>query len=305
MRRPLRRFAFVLVAVAGMFAAPLSQSAGAWPWWPSPTPAPAPAPSCGSVQIPKASGGYWTCTFGDDFNGTTLDSTKWLPQTTAGSGFHSGPECFVNSPNNISVSGGYLNLTARREAAPFVCSSPIGSYVTQYTSGMVFTYTKWSQTYGRFEVSAKFPAATVAGLQESLWLFPVNYAKFGAWPLSGEIDIAEEYSLWPDRVIPYVHYVPAVLDPNVTNNKCLITNVNAFHTYAVEWTATSIKVIFDGQTCLTDYPNPALPLVAPQPFNQPFFIALTQALGIGGNAFNAATTPLPATTQIDYVRAWK
>jgi hypothetical protein len=48
------------------------------------------------------------------------------------------------------------------------------------------------------------------------------------------------------------------------------------------------------------------PLLAkPAPFDQPFFLALTQALGIGGNAFNPATTPLPATTQIDYVRIWQ
>ena len=34
-------------------------------------------------------------------------------------------------------------------------------------------------------------------------------------------------------------------------------------------------------------------------------VALTQALGIGSNAFDPATTPLPATTQIDYVHVWK
>jgi hypothetical protein len=50
--------------------------------------------------------------------------------------------------------------------------------------------------------------------------------------------------------------------------------------------------------------NPAAPLVKPQPFDQPFFINLTQALGIGANLFDPATTPLPATTQVDYVRVW-
>jgi hypothetical protein len=34
-------------------------------------------------------------------------------------------------------------------------------------------------------------------------------------------------------------------------------------------------------------------------------VALSQALGINTNAFNPATTPLPATTSIDYVRVWK
>jgi hypothetical protein len=32
---------------------------------------------------------------------------------------------------------------------------------------------------------------------------------------------------------------------------------------------------------------------------------LTQALGIGLNGFTPGTTPLPATTRVDYVRVWK
>jgi hypothetical protein len=46
-------------------------------------------------------------------------------------------------------------------------------------------------------------------------------------------------------------------------------------------------------------------LVKPQPFDQPFFVALTQALGQNGNAFDPNTTPLPATTQVDHVRVWR
>jgi hypothetical protein len=44
---------------------------------------------------------------------------------------------------------------------------------------------------------------------------------------------------------------------------------------------------------------------SPAPFDQPFFILLTQALGVGTNQFDPATTPLPATTSVDYVRVWK
>ena len=73
----------------------------------------------------------------------------------------------------------------------------------------------------------------------------------------------------------------------MTNNECMIPNLAAFHTYAVEWTTTSIKIIYDGRTCL------------------PFSIALTQALGVGTNEFDPGSTPLPATTQLDYVRVWK
>ena len=256
--------------------------------------------SCGGETPAATNRSAWTCTFDDEFSTNTLDPRKWAVQTTAGSGFTAGPVCFVNNPNNVSISGGTLNLTVRKEATPFVCRR---GYSTQYTAGEVMTYNLFSQAYGRFEVRARFPASTVAGLQSALWLFPQNYAKFGPWPWSGEIDIAEEYSRYADRAIPYIHYVPATTDSHVTNDYCLL-DVSAFHTYTVLWTSSSITILFDGKTCVQDTWTPAPPLVAPEPFNQPFMIALTQGLGIGGNAFDAATTPLPATTQIDYVRVW-
>ena len=76
-----------------------------------------------------------------------------------------------------------------------------------------------------------------------------------------------------------------------------------FHSYALEWTTSTLTISFDGHTCVSDNWNPAAPLLKPAPFDQPFMIALTQALGINANAVNDAT-PLPATTQIDYVRVW-
>jgi beta-glucanase (GH16 family) len=266
---------------------------------------PPPSGPCGST-VYKAGGSAWQCSFADEFSGSTLDTSHWVVQTTAQSGFHNGPECFVNTPDNLSVGGGTLSLTVRKEAAPFTCAAAsAGSYTSQYTSGMVMTAGLFSQTYGRFEVRAKLPAAKVKGLQESFWLWPDNPYKYGtAWPRSGEIDIAEIYHLYPDRAIPYVHYVPGVADPNVTNNYCLIDDVTKFHTYTAEWTPTTITIKYDGVTCLVDTLVAAAPLLVGQPFDQPFMVALTQALGIGSNAFDA-NTPLPATTQVDYVRIWK
>src|SRR5688500_18603947 len=82
-----------------------------WPT-PAPTPTPTPTPSptptgtaCGGITtLPKAGGGVWTCAFGDEFSGTTLDRSMWLPQPTKGTGFDSNDhDCFMDSPNNVSV----------------------------------------------------------------------------------------------------------------------------------------------------------------------------------------------------------
>jgi beta-glucanase (GH16 family) len=258
-------------------------------------------PNCGST-IYKADGSAWTCTFSDDFNGGSLDPGKWVAVTTANSGVTQGGACYTDSSRNISVGNGVLTLTARRESAAFVCKSLYWSFWSQYTAGQVATKDRFSQKHGRFSIRAKFPAATVAGLQSALWMWPQSNSS-----ASGEIDIAEEYSQYADRVIPTLHYaydswtVNAATSTNLaTNYFCMIGNVNAFHQYTLIWSATNITVQYDGQTCLSDnFVSTA------DVFDEPYFLILTQTLGIGTNAFDPASTPLPASTQVDWVRAWK
>ena len=243
---------------------------------------------------PLGMGGRWKCTFDDEFIGTSLDTANWQPQLTATSGFVTGgPDCYVDNPNTISVSGGHLNLSALR-VAPFTCSP---DYVSSYQAGMVTTRSSFSQTYGAFEVNAKLPQSDVPGLQETFWLYPENLT-YGAWPASGEIDFAEFYSVHADLDVPYVHYSNTDLDPNSTTYTCRI-NPTQFNTYGLEWTPTTLTMLYNGHVCLTD-----MWLNGPAPFNQPFFIALTQAIGLSGSNAVTANTTLPATTEIDWVRAW-
>ena len=149
-------------------------------------------------------GQQWRCTFDDEFNGTTLDTSNWAVQQTADGGYHSGIECDEDSPGNVSVSGGTLNLTAEQARSPFLCPGD-PPYETDYTSGMVSTYQRFDQTGGLFEINAKISGAKTQGLQTSFWLYPAQLT-YGAWPASGEIDIAELFSQYPTLAIPFVHY---------------------------------------------------------------------------------------------------
>jgi beta-glucanase (GH16 family) len=272
-------------------------------------------PTCGDESLPPdPQGGNWTCVFDDEFDSATGDATalntdEWTPQVSATSGYTTGQYpyyvCYENSPQNVSVSGGALHLTILKETTPVDC----GGYSDYYTGGMVTSDTHFSQTYGRFEVRAQLPATTVAGLQETLWLWPVNDTLYGSWPGSGEVDFSEFYSEYSSYDIPYIHYnynpYTTGLSPNenVVTNYCPIAN-SQYNDYAVTWEPGSFTVTINGTTCLIDK-YAASGLTGAEPFNQPFFIALTQALGVGTNAFNPATTPLPATTSVEYVRVWK
>jgi hypothetical protein len=120
----------------------------------------------------------------------------------------------------------------------------------------------------------------------------------GAGSSPAEIDFAEFFSQYPGLDVPYVHYAGSASDPDVTAYDCAL-NQGTFNTYEVDWAPGTVTVHYNGTTCLDDHPT-----TGTAPFDQPFFIALTQALGVGTNAFSASSTPLPATTQVDWVRGW-
>ena len=260
--------------------------------------------ACGGVAtVPKPGGGSWRCTFSDEFEGTTLDPMKWGVVQTSVSGFRSGGECYVDKPDNVAVSGGQLDLTVRAFENKFACLSPVDGWITRYTSGMVSTAKRLSQTYGRFEIRARFIGPKTTGIQSAIWLWPTEKF-YGAWPKSGEIDIAEFYTSHPDRVIPFVHYASSSYDPTVTNTRCFVDRPEEFHLYAVDWTPQAITITIDGKVCVSTGWDLSAPLKNPAPFDRPFHLNLTQALGIGQNAFVPGTTPLPASLQVDHVRVW-
>lgn len=254
-----------------------------------------PGTACGGVATePKSGGGVWTCAWGDEFNGTALTRSLWLPQTTKGSGFSSnGWDCFMDSPNNVSVSGGSLVLTSRQEAAPFTCEDTVPR-TTQYTSGMVSTYQRKSVDRGRVEFRAKVISGKVQGTHTAFWLFPQDLL---GGPGRGEIDVAEIYGKYSDRAIPFIHSPLEGVDPNATNNYCMIQNIADWNTYAVEWTAQSITIIYNGKVCLTE-------TLAASGFNKDYMVSVTQGLGWPGNDFQPGVTPLPAQTVVDYVRVY-
>ena len=258
---------------------------------------PGPSDACGE-QPKKADGTYWSCTFVDDFNGTVLNRTMWRPQTEFRTGSPNAWACYIDDPSVVALGGGSLNLTVNRLPVQKPCAGQNGE-MTQYVAGMVTTYHRFSQQYGRFEARIKNKATQVPGLQESFWLWPDDRYNTEVWPKAGEIDIAETYSQYPKLAIPFLHYTendnggPV---PGLNTAQNCPADRGVYNTYTLEWTATRIEILINGKSCLVNTSgDPA--------FKKPYIIALTQLLGVGGNAkrFN---TPLPATMNIDYVHVW-
>jgi beta-glucanase (GH16 family) len=260
--------------------------------------------------------GQWSCTLDDEFNGTALDTNNFQAMLSSTSSYHTGPlgapACYENDPNTISESGGYLNLSVVSAGKTFQCKELDHSFNTKYVGGMASSMGLFSQQYGFFEARAEMPAQATPGLQETLWLYPSNETLYGQWPNSGEIDYGEFYSKYPDNDIPVVHFPGSGSDPDATNDYCTqpgTATAGQFNTYAVMWTPTTITTYFNGVPCMSDTYAPYVkyPDKAPAPYTQPFFLNFTAALGTGngGNTFKPSTTPLPATTKIDWVRVWQ
>ena len=272
--------------------------------------------ACGGERPRKANGKRWTCTFDDEFSGKRLDRTKWEVQLTSATNFTSGQDatktCYVDSPKSVAVGGGELRLMVRKTKR-FSCVQGGNKppYASSFISGGVDTLGMFSQAFGRFEIRAAFPKSRVRGLQSSLWMWPDDPLKYGPWPASGEIDIAEYYTGRPGFVVPTLHYNanPAQHSTakgiNATQDAfCHFDHPGQFHDYTAVWDPKTISIYYDGTLCLFDHWRP-LALKAPAPFDAPFFLVLTAGLGLDANSYAGAKDQLPATTRVDWVRVWK
>lgn len=252
--------------------------------------------ACG-VQPLKADGSAWSCTFDDEFNGTTLDRTRWIPQTVFVTGSPTAYACYRDDPSNVRVGSGVLSLTLLKLRAPAPCAG--GQAPTIYQSGMVSTWHRFSQQYGRFEARIKTTPSSSPGLHEAFWMWPDDrVASTESWPASGEIDVAETYSNDPGSVVPFLHYSADASGflAGVNTNLCA-ANRGVWNTYTMEWSRSRIEIFVNGRSCLVNTSgDPA--------FQKAYIIDLTQSLGAALDA-PVAGTPFPATMQVDYVRVWR
>jgi beta-glucanase (GH16 family) len=234
----------------------------------------------------------WQMVWNDEFNGTTLDTTKWSIEVGSPSSFGTQQEDFDTArPENVTVSGGHLALTATEE-----------SYQgASYTSGRIDTSGLFSQEYGRFEASIQIPAGQ--GLWPAFWLLGSNFNQGVIWPQCGEIDIMENRGGDTTTVLGSLHGPGG---NNATGGDQLPNGAlfsSGFHLFAVEWEPGVVRwyvdtTLYETQTADT------FPDSQPWVFDQPFFVILD--LAVGGNFGGApnASTVFPQSLLVDYVRVY-
>lgn len=278
-------------------------------------------------------GAGWQLVWADEFDGATLDRTKWTPEVSCWGGGNYERQCYTDRPENISVEGGLLLLKARKERftgparPPEIAENPNPSQTQSHTSGKVRTIGKHAWRYGRIEVRAKVPAGQ--GTWPAVWMMPDQPA-YGSWPRSGEIDILEAVNIGAkcktceggrgeNRTISALHFGDFAPQNLYVDGRAALPDLalpsDDFHIYAVEWGEGLIRFMVDDRVHLTvtaDQWKTASPRAKGRPaapFDQPFYLMAN--LAVGGrlseenNAKGVAASSFPAQFAIDWIRVYQ
>jgi beta-glucanase (GH16 family) len=226
----------------------------------------------------------------DEFDGTTLNLSKWSYQV-GGNGWGNN-ELQNYTDRNAEVSNGTLKIIAKAESFQ----------TNNYTSARIRSLGKGDFKYGRMEARMKMPVGK--GLWPAFWMMPTDNV-YGGWPQSGEIDITEYLGQQPATIYGTLHYGRAWPNNSSTSQSFSTQGDklnNDFHTYAIEWTATSIKWFIDGYLFSTKTPANlgSLPWI----FTERFHFILNMAVGGKWPGSPNNTTIFPQTFEIDYVRVY-
>jgi len=237
----------------------------------------------------------WQLVWSDEFNGTSVDTTRWTFDTGNGaSGWGNNErEFYTSRTNNAHVAGGTLRIIAKRES--------MGGF--PYTSARLKSQGLFSKKYGRFEFRAKLPQGL--GCWPALWMLGTNISSVG-WPACGEIDIMENIGKEPNQVHGTIH------GPGHSGGQSIgaaFTNpggrafADDFHVFTVEWEPNVIRWYVDGTLYQTRTPAD-LPPGARWVYDHPFFLLLNVAVGGNWPGNPDGTTVFPQEMRVDWVRVY-
>jgi len=267
--------------------------------------------------------------FNDEFNGATLDSSKWNTAYLWGPYFsiNNEEQYYVDSNGSdanksyspFTVNNGVLTITAQPSANsasdvppaslpginnPIWTNNPQfqqGPYTQApaYTSGMITSYDAFKFVNGYAEIRARVPGGD--GLWPAFWLLNAYYV--GTLP---EIDIMEILGETPETAYHTFHRSDTsgmILSDQGTSTA---TNPTAgysdgFHTFGVHWQPGKITWYVDG--------NPVHTYTEPGDNNndayQLMYVIANLAVGGNFNSLPVDDSALPANYDIDYIRVYQ
>jgi beta-glucanase (GH16 family) len=197
-------------------------------------------------------------------------------------------QAYVDSADTIRTENGALVLSAGHCKG---CTRA-GGATYDFTSGRIDTHTRFDFTYGKVSARMKLPVGD--GFWPAFWLLgsDVDDPSVG-WPSSGETDIMENvgYADWTSTAL---HGPGYSADGNVGARQTYPSGGRAdeWHTYAVEWTPTTMRFSVDDRLVQETTRNKLESTRGAWVFDHDQYVILNLALGGAYPAgWNKVTTP--------------
>ncbi|MDR0969104.1 MAG: family 16 glycosylhydrolase [Lentimicrobiaceae bacterium] len=261
----------------------------------------------------------WVLIFEDNFEGTSLDLTKWTPIEGVPRDFNFNDQKAWHTAENIIVSNGTLKIVTEKLDTPYQGTWVIDwstSPPTEKTDSFNYTtgeiWSKYEFEYGKIEARIKIPKGK--GFWPAFWAYSGN-----PW---NEIDIFEFSENKPREHDMNVHcdyYNQG--DGHKKDCHSNYTGVDFsqdFHIFTLTWERNKIEWLVDGEVVRSDYryytilgqeigctiyeyQQYAMNIVYPI---NPMSIILNLAIESKDNAPNDST-PFPSQMEIDWVRYYQ
>ena len=247
----------------------------------------------------------WQLVWEDDFNGSSLDQSKWVHDIRTGSqygmwGWGNG-ELQYYQPQNTTLNNGIAKIEVKEEPNGIIDSWNATSY---FSSSKITTKGLFNFRYGKVE--ARIKTIDGQGFWPAFWMLPSN----GSWPCDGEIDIMEQWGndYLTNSTSGAAHLGTCPYSQSThfyeTSSSYISSGSYAddFHTYSVIWKEDTITWYVDEIELFSLNPSSywSIPSQSAWPFNaNEWYIMINLAITQAGPNSN---TVFPNQMEIDYVR---
>ena len=249
---------------------------------------------------------YTDLVWSDEFDTDgPVNSDNWHHQTIGieNGGWANGElQHYTDRIDNSFVSGGFLNIVAKRETIEQ------NGVSRDFTSARLNS--KFAFTFGRVDVRARLPLGE--GTWPAIWTLGKNISEVGAWfetqgfgdtswPACGEIDIMEHGLHATNEVSSAIH-TPSSFGATVNTDTQMLADVaNDFHVYSVNWSPERITFLIDDVGYYTYEPD--VYNADTWPFDLDQFLLLNVAMGGFAGTVDAGFSE--SSMIIDYVRVYQ
>lgn len=237
--------------------------------------------------------------FDDEFDGKTVDRTKWRFDTSRNAlGWYNNERQYYadDRTENARIEHGALVIEARRETLSKALYGDWGGQA--YTSAKLVS--REPLGYGFYEVRAILPCGR--GAWPAIWMLP----SAGRWPDEGEIDIMEMVGWDPNEVHATLHSAAFNHAKGTQRGaqRRVATSCTDFHRYQLDWKPDAVTIGVDGRAYMrvaNDQPGGQ----AAWPFTRPYDLILNLAVGGDwGGQKGIDDGAFPQRMTVDYVRYW-